>query len=148
MKIIFLQTIKGKAKKDEIKEVNEGYANNFLFPKKLATPATSKALADLQKRLDTIRVEMEVQDDLLLKNLAQIKDIEVTISAKANEKGSLFSSIGPKEIIEALFKQKKVSISEEFIVLPKHIKEVGESMIQVSIKNKKAEFKLIVTKAK
>lgn len=148
MKVIFLQTIKGKAKKDEIKEVNEGYANNFLFPKKLATPATPNALGELQKRLDTIRVEREVQDDLLLKNLAQIKDIEVTISVKANEKGSLFSSIGPKEIIEALFKQKKVSISEEFIVLPKHIKEVGESMISVSIKGKKAEFKLIVIKSK
>lgn len=147
MRVIFLQTIKGKAKKDEVKEVNEGYANNFLFPKKLATPATPKALGELQKRLDTVRVEREVQDDLLMKNLAQIKDIEVTIPAKANEKGHLFSSIGPKEIIEALLKQKKVSISEEFISLPKHIKEVGESMIQVSIKGKKAEFKLIVTKA-
>ncbi len=146
MKVIFLQTIKGKAKKDEIKEVNDGYANNLLFPKKLAIPATPKALGDLQKRLDTIRVEREVQDDLLTKNLAQIKDVEVTISAKANEKGSLFSSIGPKDIVEALFKQKKVSITEEFIILPKHIKEVGEYQIPVSIKGKKAEFKLIVVK--
>ena len=145
MKVIYLETIKGKAKKDEVKEVNEGYANNFLFPKKLATLATPKALLEIQKRMDTIRVEREVQGDLLLKNLSQIKDIEVTISANANEKGHLFSSIGTKEIVEALLKQ-KVSISEEFIILPKHIKEVGDSMIQVSIKGKKAEFKLVVVK--
>ena len=147
MKVILLENVKGKGKKDEIKEVNDGYASNFLFPKNLAIPATPKALSELKKKLDTVRVEREVQDDLLMKNLAQIKGLEISVSAKANDKGNLFSSIGPKEIVEALLKQKKVSISEEFILLPKHIKEVGESMIQVSIKGKKAEFKLIVVKA-
>ena len=146
MKVIFLKDVQRVGKKYDIKNVNDGYALNFLFPQKLAEMATPKALADLEKRQKEVIVEREIQEDLLIKNLEQIKGKIVTIRGKANEKGSLFSSIHKKEIKEQLEKEHKIEIGEDFIMLEKPIKEIGEFEIPVEIKHKKSSFKLIVEK--
>ena len=146
MKVIFLKDVPRVGKKYDIKDVNDGYALNFLFPRKLAEVATPKAMADLEKKQKEIIIEREVQEDLLMKNLEGIKGQVVTIRGKANDKGSLFSAIHKKEIKEALEKQHKTEIGEEFIILEKPIKEVGEFEIPVEIKHKKTSFKLIVEK--
>ena len=146
MKIIFLKDVQRVGKKYDIKEVNDGYALNFLFPQKLAEMATSKAVADLEKHQKEIIVEREVQEGLLIKNLGEIKGKVIVIKGKANEKGSLFSSIHKKEIKEELEKQHKIEIGEEFIILEKPIKEIGEFEIPIEIKHKKSSFKLVVEK--
>ena len=146
MKIIFLQDVPRVGKKYDTKEVNDGYAMNFLLPRKLAVVATPKAVAELEMREKEIVLERQVQEDLLMKNLEEIKGKAVTIKGKTNELGHLFSAIHKKEIIEAMKEQNHADISEEFIVLEKPIKEVGEFEIQISIKNKKSSFKLIVEK--
>ena len=136
MKVIFLQDVPRVGKKHDIKEINDGYAMNFLFPRKLAEPATPKAIAELEKRKKNIEIEREVQEDLLLKNLEEIKGKAIIIKGKANEKGNLFSAIHKKEIIEEMKKQHHADIAEEFIVLEKPIKEVGEFDIPIEIKTK------------
>ena len=146
MKVIFLQDVARVGKKYDVKEINGGYAVNFLFPRKLAEPATPKAIVELEKRKKTIEIEREVQEELLMKNLEEIKDKVVTIKAKADEKGHLFSGIKNKEIVEEMHKQQHAEIAEEFIVLEKPIKEVGEFDIPIEIKGKKSSFKLIVEK--
>ncbi len=146
MKVIFLQDVQRVGKRHDVKEISDGYAMNFLFPRKLAEPATPKAVAELQKRMKNIEIEREVQEDLLMKNLEEIKDKVVTIKGKANEKGHLFSAIHKKEIITEMKNQEHADINEEFIVLDKPIKEVGEFEIPISIKGKKSSFKLIVQK--
>ena len=148
MKVIFLQDVPKVGKRHDVKEINSGYAMNFLLPRKLAVLATPAAVAELDKRKKNIEIEREVQEDLLLKNLEEIKDKVVTIKGKANEKGSLFKSIHKKEIIEELQKQQHAEIAEEFIVLEKPIKEVGEFEIPIEIKHKKSSFKLVVEKIK
>lgn len=144
MKVIFLQDVIRVGKRHDIKEVNDGYALNFLLPRKLAERATAPAIAELEKRKQKVTIEREVQEDLLMKNLEEIKEKTITISGKANNKGHLFQAIHTKEIVEAMHAQHHADINEEFIVLEKPIKEVGEFEIPIKIKNKKSSFKLIV----
>jgi len=144
MKVIFLQDVSRVGKKYEIKEVNDGYALNFLFPKKWATLATPKAMAEIEIRKKEIVIEREVQEDLLEKNLEEIKNKTIVIKAKADEKGHLFSAIHEKMIVEAMEKEYHAQISEKFIILEKQIKEIGEFEIPILIKDKKSSFKLIV----
>ena len=119
---------------------------NFLIPKKLAEPATPKALAMLEIRKNEILIEREVQEDLLAKNLEEIKGKVVHIASKADEKGHLFSGIHPKEIVEAMKSEHRIDIAPEFITLEKPIKEVGEFVITLSVGGKKSSFKLEVKK--
>lgn len=158
MKVIFLQDVPRVGKKNDVKDVNDGYAMNFLIPRKLAEAATPKALSVLEMRKKEITIEREVQEDLLMKNLEEIKGKVVTIKAKADDKGHLFMAIHPKTISEAMKEQHRADIDEEFIVLEKPIKQIGEFEIPISIKparpregsgaggNKKSFFKLIVEK--
>jgi len=146
MKVIFLQDVPRVGKKYDIKEVNDGYVMNFLIPRKLAELATPSAVASLEKRKKNIEIEREVQTDLLMKNLEEIKGKTIIIKGKANEKGSLFKAIHKKEIVEEMKNQNRADIAEEFIVLEKPIKETGEFEIPIEIKNKKSSFKLVVEK--
>ncbi len=146
MRVIFLHDVPRVGKKYDVKEVNDGYAMNFLLPKKLAVTATPKAIAELELRKKEIAIEREVQEELLMKNLEEIKGKTVIIKAKADEKGHLFAQIHKKEIVEAMKEQNRADIGEEFIVLEKPIKQVGEFEIPIVIKGKKSSFKLIVEK--
>ncbi len=146
MKVIFLQDVPRVGRKYDIKEVNDGYAVNFLFPKKWATLATPKAIAEIEIHKKEIVIEREVQEELLEKNLEEVKDKTITISAKADEKGHLFSAIHEKMLVDAMEKECHVQIDEKFIALEKPIKEIGEFEIPILIKKKKSSFKLIVEK--
>ena len=144
MRVIFLQDVTRVGKRHDIKEVNGGYAINFLFPRKLAEPATPRAIAELEQRKTNIEIEREVQMDLLLRNLEEIKGKVLHIKAKADEKGHLFSGIHAKEIVEAMKNEHRADINEEFIVLEKPIKEIGEFDIPIKVKNKESSFRLVV----
>jgi len=144
MKVIFLQDVARVGKRHDIKEINDGYAMNFLFPRKLAELATPSAIAELEKRKKNIEIEREVQEELLLKNLEEIKGKVVHLKAKADEKGHLFSKIHNKDIVDEMKREHHADINEEFITLEKPIKEIGEHDIPIVIKGKKSSFKLII----
>ncbi len=146
MKVIFLSEVPRVGKKDDVKEISDGYAMNFLFPRKLAVLATPKALAELEIRKKEIAIEREVREDLLMKNLEEIKGKIITIKTKADENGHLFAQVHKKEIVDAMKQQGHADISEEFIALEKPIKEIGEHNVPILIKGKKSSFKLIVEK--
>jgi large subunit ribosomal protein L9 len=148
MKVIFLKDVPRVGKKYDVKDVPDGYAMNFLVPRKLAEKATPKALNDLELRKKEIIIERELQESLLLKNLEAIKDKVVNMKGKANEKGSLFSAIHKKEIIEELKKQHHIDLGADLIDLDKPIKETGEFDIPINVHlhsgTKKSSFKLKV----
>ncbi|KKS11615.1 MAG: 50S ribosomal protein L9 [Parcubacteria group bacterium GW2011_GWB1_41_5] len=146
MKVIFLRDVPRVGRKNDTKEVNDGYAVNFLLPRKLAVVATPKAITELELRQKEIAIEREVQESLLLKNLEAIKGKVITIKEKADEKGHLFAQVHKKEIIEAMKAQNHADIGEKFIILEKPIKQVGGFEIPISIKGKKSSFKLIIEK--
>ena len=144
MKVIFLKDVPRVGKRHDIKDVNDGYAMNFLLPRQFAQLATLKAIAELEIRKREVVVEREVQESLLLRNLEEIKGKTIIMKGKANSKGSLFSAIHKKEILDAMRAEHHAEINEEFIVLDKPIKELGEHEILIDIKGKKSSFKLIV----
>jgi len=127
MRIIFLQDVPKVGKRHDIKEVNDGYAMNFLIPRKLAETATPQAVAELSKRKKNIEIEREVQMDLLLKNLEEMKGKVLNIQAKADEKGHLFSGIHSKELVEEMKRQHHADINAEFIILENQSKKGGSS---------------------
>ncbi|MEI8270473.1 MAG: 50S ribosomal protein L9 [bacterium] len=144
MKVIFLKDVPRVAKRHDIKEISDGYAVNFLFPRGLAKMANIQNLAELERNQKEVSIKREVQEGLLLKNLEEIKGIVLTMKGKANEKGHLFSAIHKKELVEAIQKEKHVEIDEDFIVLDKPVKEIGDFEIPVVIKGKHSFFKLKV----
>ncbi|OGI76413.1 50S ribosomal protein L9 [Candidatus Nomurabacteria bacterium RIFCSPHIGHO2_02_FULL_42_19] len=146
MKVIFLHDVPRVGKKYDVKEVNGGYAVNFLLPRRLAEAATVKALLELERRQKEITIEREVQENLLIKNLEEIKGKVVHIKAKADEKGHLFAQVHKKEIVDSMKTEHRADINPEFIVLEKPIKAVGEFDVPVKLKDKKSSFKLVVEK--
>ena len=144
MKVIFLSDVPRVGRKYEVKEVPGGYATNFLFPRKLAEAATPKTLAMLEIRKNEIQIVRQVQDELLHKNLEEIKGKTIYIKAKADEKGHLFSGIHTSEIVKAMKSEHRIDITPEFIVLEKPLKHLGEFEIPIAIQNKKSSFKLVI----
>lgn len=147
MKVIFLKDVPKMGRRYEVKNVSDGYALNFLIPRKLAIVATPDAI----KRVDTEKAQHEgekkLQAELLEKNLKAIDGKSIIVHGKANEKGHLFAGLHKKEIVTELEKSVKVSIPTDFIVLSNPIKEIGEYNIQVLADGKKATFKLNILKA-
>jgi len=143
MKVIFLQDVPRVGKRHDVKDVNDGYALNFLLPRKFAEVADKKNLAELEARKKQIVIEKEIQEELLEKNIAELSGKTITLKVKADEKGHLFSGIHAKEILEALA-QEHIEISAEALDLDKPLKKVGEHEIPIKIRNKTGSFKLIV----
>ncbi len=103
MKVIFLQDVQRVGKRHDVKDISDGYAVNFLLPRKLAVVATPRAIAELETRKKEIAIEREVQEGLLTKNLEAIKGKTITIKVKADEKGHLFSKIHKINIVCILY---------------------------------------------
>ncbi len=144
MKVIFLKDVPKVGKKYDVKDITDGYAVNFLLPKKLVELATPKAIVELEKRKNTIAIQKEVQTDLLLKNLEEIKGKILHMKAKTDDKGHLFSGIHRRDIVDAMKAEYHADIEEGAIKLEKPIKEVGEHDIHIEIKGKRSYFKLVI----
>lgn len=123
MKIIFLQDIRNVGKAGDIKEVSEGYARNFLFPKKLAQVATSDAIHRAKREAAKKEQLQKEALESARKNMLALKDVVVTLFVKSKG-GKLFGSIAAKDIATALQKH-GFSVSEKMIVLKKHLKSEG-----------------------
>jgi ribosomal protein L9 len=106
--------------------------------------ATPEALGRLDKYMKEHEAELAIQSDLLTKNLGSLKDVVVTLSKKANEKGHLFDSIHKDDLVSALKEQAHVDMIAEFIDLSRPIKEVGEHEVSVKVSGQEASFKVVV----
>src|SRR3989344_8527663 len=121
MRVIFLQDVPRVGKRHDVKDVNDGYAMNFLLPRKLVEVATPKATLELEQRKQNIEIEREVQMDLLLRNLEEIKVKILHMNGKTDEKGHLFSGIRARDIVEAMKREHSAEISEGAIKLERPI---------------------------
>jgi large subunit ribosomal protein L9 len=130
MKILLLKNIPKVGKKDEVVEVADGYATNVLFVQKSAIPATKKAIEDMEKRIVNKQTHNQILSELFEKEIARIGGT-VTITVKANEKGSLFSRVDERAIVKAL-KDARISLDEKNIFIKNEIKEIGTHTVDVS----------------
>lgn len=133
MKVILLEDVKSIGKKGEIVNVNDGYARNFILPKKLGLEATSKNLNDLklQKQNDE-KVAQEKLD--AAKALAEeIKEKSITVKIQAGVEGKAFGSISSKEIATEAKKQLNMDIDKKKIVIPDAIKSLGTYNVNIKL---------------
>ncbi len=145
MKIILFQDIPKVGRKYDIKNVSDGHALNLLIPKGLAEVATPAALKKVEKLKMEESGHKKVQEDLLLMNLKTIGNATLEIKEKANEKGHLFAGVHKEEIIAHMKADKHIDLLPDFIVLEKPIKEVGEYMVEIKVKDKSAKLKLVIS---
>lgn len=148
MKVILIQDIKDVGKKYEIKEVKDGFAKNFLFPQKLAKPATEENLAWLEKQKEKIAKKAEEELKKTQELASQIDGQEIIFSVKVGREGELFESITSQKIAEKL-KQLGFQVKKQQIDLAQPIKELGEFPIKIKLEhNLEAEIKVIVAEEK
>ena len=131
MKVILLQDVKGSGEKDEIINVSDGFARNYLFPRKWAVEATPGALKEIErKRESEAKKEAERKAEAQAKaHLLNGKVIQIT--AKCGEKGRLYGSITTQEIADALVKQHGVQVDKRKIELPEPIRHIGDVDVTV-----------------
>lgn len=141
MKIILLQDVAKVGRKYDIKNVSDGFFRNFLLPRKLAEIATLQTIKSIEIRKKQSIQEIQIQKDILEKNIASLEGVKISIKEKTNEKGHLFAGVHKEEISKILKEQKNLDIPSDLIELDHPIKEVGEYKIKVGNK----EFVLEIT---
>lgn len=136
MKVILLQDVKSLGKKDQIVDVSDGYARNFVLPKKLGLEATPKNINDL-------KLKKAHEDKVAAENLAaaqelaaKINEESVTLSIKVGEGGRTFGSVSSKEIAEACKSQLGHEIDKKKIIMKDSIKSVGSFEVDIKLHTK------------
>jgi len=133
MKVIFLKDVKGKGKKGEVKNVADGYANNFLLKQGLAVEANAGAVSTLnaQKKKEENQAIEELNEAKKLKEI--IEKITVELTAKSGEGGRLFGSITSKQIAEELNKKHQIKLDKRKIELSDAIRSLGYTKVPVKL---------------
>lgn len=133
MKVVFLQDVKGQGKKDDLKEVSDGYARNFLLPRKLAAEATSDVLNAMKLKEKARQAQYAKDKSLAEETAKKLESLIVKIPAKAGQGGKLFGSITSKEISDCLSSQHGISIDKQKIVQTDPIKTFGSFTIKCKL---------------
>ena len=133
MKVVLLQDVRAQGKKGEIVNVSDGYARNFLFPKKLAVEADSKALSEAKAKEEAAKYRIEEEKKAARATAEKLKGITVVLTAAHGEDGRLYGSVTSKDIAEALKAQHGIEIDKRKLVLPDAIKAYGMYKIDVKL---------------
>jgi len=133
MKVILLEDIKGVGKKGSVYNAAEGYARNFLLPRKLAVEANKANMNELElkRRAERGKARKDLEDAERTGKL--LGDIAVTVAVKAGEKGRLFGSVTNREIAQALYEQHGIAVDKKKIILNEAIKTTGVTFVDVKL---------------
>ncbi|HJA20219.1 50S ribosomal protein L9 [Mediterraneibacter catenae] len=145
MKVILLQDVKSLGKKGEIVNVNDGYARNFILPKKLGAEATAKNLNDLKLQKNNEKKVAQENLDAAKELAAELAAGKVELAIKVGEGGRTFGSVSSKEIAAAVKDQMKLDVDKKKIVLKENIKTLGTHIVNVKLHPEvTAELKVVV----
>ena len=133
MKVILQQDVKGQGKKGQMVEVSEGYARNFLLPRKLAILATADAINTMNLKEKARKAEEARQKAEAEEIAKKLKDCKVQLTAKAGNGGRLFGAVTTKEISEGLKKQYSIDIPKQKLVLDEPIKAFGTYQVKAKL---------------
>ena len=133
MKVILQQDVKGQGKKGQMVEVSEGYARNFLLPRKMAVPATADAINTMNLKEKAKKAEEARQKALAEETAEKLKECMVKLTARAGAGGKLFGAVTTKEISEGLQKQFGIDIPKQKLVLEDPIKAFGNYEVKARL---------------
>ena len=131
MKVVLLADVKGQGKKNEVINVSDGYARNFLLPRKLAVEADAKVLNEIKGREDSIKHKIEVETAEAKALAAKLETILVKIPASSGADGRLYGSITAQEVADELEKQHGIQVDKRKIDIGDPIRETGMRTISV-----------------
>ena len=145
MKVILLENVKSLGKKGEIVNVNDGYARNFILPKKLGVEATGKNLNDLKLQKNNEKKVAQETLDAAKELAAELSAGKVELAIKVGEGGRTFGSVSSKEIAVAVKDQMQLDIDKKKIQLKESIKSLGTHIVTVKLHPEvSAELKVVV----
>ena len=133
MKVILLQDVKGTGKKDEIVNVSDGYARNFLLPKKLAVEASASAMNDIKNRERAKEHRIQEEKKAAQAIADKLGGTTVKLTAKAGNSGKLFGSITAKEVAEEISRKAGIEIDKRKVSLASEIKSFGTYEVEVKL---------------
>ncbi len=131
MKVILNHDVKGTGKKGQLVEVSDGYARNFLFPRKLAAEATQGNVKEAAAKLEAQAHKRELERQEALKKAQELRGKTVTVYAKTGENGRLFGAVTNKEIAARLEKELGLAVDKKDIVLSEPIKALGTYSVEI-----------------
>lgn len=133
MKVILQQDVKGQGKKGQMIEASDGYARNFLLPRKLAVEATADNVNKMKMHDKAVAAQQAAEKAEAEANAAKLKDVTVKVSAKAGSGGRLFGAVTTKEIADSLKAQTGLEIAKTKIVQEEPIKSFGTYELKVKL---------------
>lgn len=133
MKVILLDNIKGVGKKDEVINASDGYARNFLFPKKLAVEANSENMSKLNNKKEANNYRKDLEKQAAEETAKKLKGILLKVNVKAGENGKIFGGVTAKEIADTLKTQANIEIDKKKIELKEQIKTLGTFSVNVKL---------------
>ncbi len=133
MKVVLTQDVPGTGKKNQVVTVSDGYARNYLFPRKWAREATEAAVREIDRKNEAERAKEMERVAAAEKLAGELRDKVILLHAKCGEKGRLYGSITSQEVADALKEQHHTDIDKRKIELPEPIRTVGESVASVTI---------------
>ena len=133
MKVILKADIKGVGKKNEVINSADGYARNFLFPKKLAVEANAENMKKLQSQKDSIQYKKDTEKEEAKKIAEKINKIIVRINVKVGENGKIFGGVSAKDIAENLELQHNIKVDKKKIDLKETIKTLGIHIVEIKL---------------
>lgn len=133
MKVILLDNIKGVGKKDEIINASDGYARNYLFPKKLALEANNENLLKLKSKQNAVEYKKNVEKEEAIKLQNKLKEVILKIKVKAGANGKIFGGVTAKEISDNLKSQYNIEIDKKKIMLKETIKMIGVTKVEIKL---------------
>ena len=133
MKVILLKDIKGSGKKDQIIEVSDGYARNYLLPRKLAAEATAEAVNSIERAKQAEKHREDVKRDEAEQQARALKGKVVIVKVRAGEGGRLYGSITTQEIADALKAQHGITLDKRKIELAEAIRTTGQTTMTLRL---------------
>ena len=133
MKLILTKDVKGQGKKDQVIEVSDGYARNFLLPRGLAVPADAKSMNEIKNREASRIHKIETEKAAAMEIAAKIEKITVKIIGQAGTDGRLYGSVTAKDVAETLEKQHGIAVDKRKMTLSENIKTFGTYNIEIKL---------------
>lgn len=146
MKVIMIHSIGGVGKQNEIKDVADGYALNFLIPNGHAVHATPEKVKVLQERLATAKRAIEDREKQVIQGIERLRGASVRILARANDAGGLYRELTPEMIATALVNSTGVRVPHQTIIISEPIKKIGTHTVQIKNAGHSTDIRVVVEK--
>ena len=133
MKVILIEDVKGKGKKDQVLEVSDGYARNYLFKNKLAIVADAKAMNELKMKQDSKQYKHDLEKAAAVETAKKLESLTVVIPQEAGKDNKLYGSVTTKDIVEKLKNDYNIEVDKKKLILDASIKTFGSYKIKAKL---------------